>query len=348
MTVEPEFSLHQPCINSVFASLLFDYMEKVANADVDAFLASLQLKRKEIEAQEQISMANFLLLMEEGAKYLHDPDLGLHYYEKLDYRHLGVLGYALINSKTLGDALNMVMRYYCLFQNDMEHALATTATKAILSYRVTNKNLPPSRQDSEMTLMASLIFIRDCIDSDWRPDEAYFQHPAPEDLSEHKRLICDNLHFNHHANQLVFDKSCLDLAVKNADELLSQSLLSTLEELLKLRQQPSDKNWLNAMQNQIAEQLSEGVPAIEEIAEHMNMSRRTLQRKLSQEGITFKGLVEQIRRELGKNYLSVSNMPLQDIAFLLGYSDIAAFNRAFKRWEKVSPSEYRMQHQTHL
>ncbi|GAB3113437.1 AraC family transcriptional regulator [Aestuariicella hydrocarbonica] len=333
--------LHQSRINAVYSKLLFRHMER-AHADVDQFLAKLQLQRSDFESDDdQIPMSTFLLLMEEAAKYLQDPNLGLHFYQGFDQREQGVLGYALVNCKTLGEAINLVVRYYCLFQNDMSYELAIHDDKAFLSYEVTAKHLPPSRQDSEMTLMAVVVLIRQSVDAGWSPLEAHFQHPAPANLDEHKRVLCDKLLFNQAKNQLVFDPQILQSTLKNADLLLSQSLTTTLEEILKLRQGSSENQWLNTLRNHIIDSLNQGAPAIEDIADKMHMSRRTLQRKVSQEGITFKDLVENTRQELATNYLSASDMPLQDIAFLLGYSDINSFNRAFKRWTQHTPHEYR-------
>ncbi|AOS96000.1 HTH-type transcriptional regulator VirS [Microbulbifer aggregans] len=328
-------------ISSNYALALLDYMRERA-VDTDAFLRELKLSEADLGGEHgQMPMATFLMLMEEAAKYLGDPNLGLHYYEGMDFRRHGVFGYALLNSKNLGDALALGNRYYCLFQQDTEMRLERYGDRVSLTYIITAKNLPHSRQDAEMTTMSLMSLVRQMVDPNWRPDEVHFKHDAPADLSEHKRLLCDKLEFNAPYNRLYFAADILDVPFQNADPQLNLSLTSTLNQLLELRQLPSENDWLKSIQDHIIDALSEGVPPIEEIAERLHMSQRTLQRKLSQQDLTYKELVEYVRRELAINHLKASDIAVQDIAFLLGYSDLSTFNRAFKRWTGETPLEFR-------
>lgn len=335
-------SIHSAQISSNYALALLDYLREKTSVDPVAFLKELKLTEEELVGEQGlIPMATFIMLMEEAAKYLNDPCLGLHYYEELDFRRHGVFGYALLNSKTLGDALALGKRYYCLFQQDTETLIERKGERISLTYAITAKNLPHSRQDAEMTIMSLVALIRQMVDPLWRPDEVHFQHDAPADLSEHKRLLCDKLVFNAPHNRLYFAAAMLDAPFSNVDPQLNQSLTATLNQLLQLRQLPSGDDWLKSIQDHIIDALSEGVPPIEAIAERLHMSQRTLQRKLAQHDLTYKELVEYVRRELAINYLKASDIAVQEIAFLLGYSELSTFNRAFKRWTGETPLEYR-------
>jgi AraC-like DNA-binding protein len=92
----------------------------------------------------------------------------------------------------------------------------------------------------------------------------------------------------------------------------------------------------------LVEQLSSGHATQESIAKALNLSPRTLQRKLKEEGTTYKQLLDTTRRELAAQYVKESHLSVNEITFLLGFSEPANFSRAFKRWTGVSPSQYRL------
>ncbi|MCZ6828293.1 MAG: AraC family transcriptional regulator, partial [Gammaproteobacteria bacterium] len=241
MPQDNEVLLHQAQISTNYVRILLAKLSQKNSVDIDSFLAGRNLDKALLVRQDgMLPMSTFLLLMEEAAATTHDPCLGLHYYEDIDFKDLGIFGYALLNSESLGDALALSCRYYCLFQSDMKITLSTSGDRAQVAYQITARNLPYSRQDSEMTIMAIAMVVRRLIDDNWRPEAVYFQHPAPADTSEHKRLLCSNLHFDHPVNKIVFDKALLQAPVSNADTKLSQSLEATLEQLLTLRQLPSE------------------------------------------------------------------------------------------------------------
>jgi AraC-like DNA-binding protein len=93
--------------------------------------------------------------------------------------------------------------------------------------------------------------------------------------------------------------------------------------------------------SEIARALSEGLPKMAEIARRMGLSARSFHRRLSEQGLSFQTLTEETRREIAINMLREDRYALSEIAFLTGYSEQSAFNRAFKRWMGVTPAAYR-------
>lgn len=83
-----------------------------------------------------------------------------------------------------------------------------------------------------------------------------------------------------------------------------------------------------------------GIPSLEELAANFNTSARSLQRKLQEEGVTYQQIVDTIRKSLALHYLQSGNYPLKEISYILGYNEISAFNRAFKRWTGTTPLNY--------
>ena len=93
--------------------------------------------------------------------------------------------------------------------------------------------------------------------------------------------------------------------------------------------------------NAIAKSLSNGVPSIDEVAAALFMTKRTLQRRLADEGVLYNEYADEIRRKLAVQYVKNTKMPLTEVAFLLGYSHVSAFSRAFRRWMGQSPNDFR-------
>ena len=98
------------------------------------------------------------------------------------------------------------------------------------------------------------------------------------------------------------------------------------------------------MQSTLIEQLPSGVPKQQDTASALNMSIRNLQRRLNEKGSSFKELLNRTRKELAIHYLQDSEKPVIEIGFLLGYVDASNFARAFRRWQGMSPLEYRKDH----
>ncbi|MEM9740777.1 MAG: helix-turn-helix transcriptional regulator, partial [Pseudomonadota bacterium] len=92
----------------------------------------------------------------------------------------------------------------------------------------------------------------------------------------------------------------------------------------------------------VSQTLSEGVPTVSDIASHLGMSARTLQRRLSHKGSSFQQLVDHARRHLAEQLLRDTNYSLSEVAFLTGFAEQSGFTRAFKRWAGQTPRSYRL------
>lgn len=134
------------------------------------------------------------------------------------------------------------------------------------------------------------------------------------------------------------DLSLEDLAA--AESRLSPSQLQRLWQLIQSRILPT-LSFSVQVRPLIADQLARGRVRIEVVAAQLNMSRHTLYKKLKEENLTFAALLEDVRRERALTYLQDRSKPLVEIAEQLGFSELSAFSRAFKRWMGTSPAEYR-------
>jgi len=140
-------------------------------------------------------------------------------------------------------------------------------------------------------------------------------------------------------NAFVVDREFLERQVPAADPRLYKILRRYLDHVLS--EMPREDNFLASMRKAIAEAMREGVPKLAPVAKRLATSPRTLQRRINEHGLNFKELTDDTRRRFAMKYLKDRKHTLTQIAFLLGYSEVSAFNRAFKRWTGSTPLKYR-------
>jgi AraC-like DNA-binding protein len=171
--------------------------------------------------------------------------------------------------------------------------------------------------------------------------EARFQHPPlpREALEELEASLTCPIRFNASDTRLVLSERVTErpLLAQNRDlfAYLDRHALALQERLARA---PSLAGRLREL---LVERLRDGEPDQPSIARALGLSERTLQRRLQEESSSFAGLVDEVRSDLARGYLSDSKLAIFEIAFLLGYSEPSAFNRAFRRWTGQSPSEFR-------
>ncbi len=338
-----EGTFSAPQISVRYLLPLFRYL-RIHNRDLaESYLKRYQLDEEQFESEQTIGMDCYQTLLESAAEEIGDTNLGLRVYETLELKDLGILGYAMASAVDINSAMTLNIRYHHLYQTGMGLAMEEHGNRVHMTYRVLSPGLGYSRQDSEISLMFGVFVIRLLAKSDWRPDEAHFQHSAPDNIAEHKQLLCQKLYFDQPTNKLVFEKDILSHPIRNAN----QHLFHTMEEALRRivqTQEHDDDALLESVQREIIAALPEALPSIEQVSDTLKMGARTLQRRLSEKGYNFSKLLDMTRRQLAMNYLKNSTMSTTEIAFLLAYSESSAFDRAFKRWTSMKPLEYRQQH----
>jgi AraC-like DNA-binding protein len=171
--------------------------------------------------------------------------------------------------------------------------------------------------------------------------EAAFQHPAPANAARYQQVLRCPVHFNQPEVRLVVRRELFDRPLRRPDPGLFQYLeqhAQTLDARLAERRSLSDQ-----VRERLLGGLREGEPQQVGVARLLGMSERTLQRRLRDEGTTFAALLDDVRAEAARMYLRDPRLAVFEVAFLLGFSEASAFNRAFRRWTGSSPSDFRKQ-----
>jgi AraC-like DNA-binding protein len=313
-----------------------------AGADPDQVLRTLELDRAVLSnAESFIPCSTFARLLEEAARATGDPCFGLHFGERFNIKNIGALAYVVLNSPTIAVADQHVARYLKLYNQAAKVFFTVEEKRAYLQYVLVELGIAVPRQENEYSMVIRLNTIRMMVGSQWAPLEVRFAHEAPEQILEHLRIFGAPVLFGYPTNVFVIEREFLERQIPAADERLYEIMRRYLERILE--EMPQEHEVLASVRRAIAESMREGDPNLARVAKKMAMSPRTLQRQLKEQGMEFKNLVDDTRRRFALSYLKNRKNTLTEIAFLLGYSEASAFNRAFKRWTGRTPLTYRNQ-----
>jgi AraC-like DNA-binding protein len=198
---------------------------------------------------------------------------------------------------------------------------------------------PVPRQRFEFDLLTILSFCRWIISKDLRPSALELRFPPPADLQPYKDAFKCSLRFNSSANALLFASADVISPLPTAHPLLADVHERVASEHLRRLDLAHVSSRARAA---IIRHLPEGEPRRAEIANKLEMSERTLQRRLEAEGTSFQHLLDVTRRELAQQYLGQTDLSLADACYLLGFRDQSSFFRTSKRWFGTSPRQYRL------
>ena len=171
----------------------------------------------------------------------------------------------------------------------------------------------------------------------------FFKHGAPDSTLAHERHFGCPVHFGSDRDALLVSHETMQAPNLLGDQSIVRFFDTHLEE--ELSKFDDDASLERRTRIQISQSLSQGVPTVSEIAGRFGMSGRTMQRRLSDRGYSFQALIDESRRELAERLLKETEYALAEVAFLTGFSEQSAFNRAFKRWAGQTPRSYRLQTQ---
>ena len=264
--------------------------------------------------------------------------LALDWITSWDVTDTGVLGYVLLQLRTVGEALEAAIRYAHLINQGAQAALRKGSPTSRMGFEL-QPDLLAIQQLPEAMLAGMVLLLRRSVDPSFRPLAARFPHPATERTPALERYF--GAPVLHEAGEVSIEvpSELLDRPLPNADPVLAGYLRKQADLLLERLAVP--KAVSRDCARRIAERLGSGEPSQTSIARQMGMSERTLQRRLAAEGSTFNELLEEARRTIAFSYLADRKLAAYEVSFLLGYREPATFFRAFKRWTGKTPQQYR-------
>lgn len=287
----------------------------------------------------RIPYADMMMLSELASRMTKDVAFGLHVGEQVEQHSYGIVGYSVVSSATLGEALRNLERFLPIWTNVGAFKLDVEPAVAHFQWKYSDGSLPEPRHDVEMTMAAIARFNRLSGGAAWRPREVWFAHAKPKDVSEHARIFRAPVRFGMPVNSLLLDSSLLSLPLRGANPVAHEVINEAAEQLLAMS--PGKANLTQSVLSFIRQRLCSGDFSLHETSRHLGLSGRTLQRKLREESASHRLLVEQARRDLSRCLLLGSHATATEAAYALGFSDPTAFHHAFQRWHGMPPQAYR-------
>jgi AraC-like DNA-binding protein len=267
-----------------------------------------------------------------------DAAFGLHAAEQASAAPFDVLDFATAQCATLRDAIEAMVRYQRLLHEANDVRLEVTAGEARLTQRWRLPEAPP-RHLSECIAAQWMLRARALLGRPFVPRRVELMHAPPDDVSEHRRFFGVPLAFLSDGNGLRFDATLLDAPLVHSDPSLALVLRRHADDLLA--RLPTPAGIAAKLRRQLTETLASEPPDAERSARALGMSVRSLQRRLEEEGTSFKAVLDEARSTLALSHLRDPKRTVSEVAFLVGFSELSAFSRAFRRWTGQSPAGWR-------
>lgn len=196
------------------------------------------------------------------------------------------------------------------------------------------------RLSNEASIASIAAISQEVSTGTFRPLAIYFRHTLPCSAAAHEKHFGCPVHFGTDMDALLISHDAMRVPNRVGDPSIVRFFDTQLEE--ELSKFDDDASLERRVRMQISQALSQGIPTVSSIASYFGMGGRTLQRRLSDRGYSFQTLVDESRRELAERLLKDTEYPLAEVAFLTGFSEQSAFNRAFKRWAGQTPRSFRI------
>jgi len=307
---------------------------------IDGLLKEVGLRKADlVEPETPLPQTAVLQLLESAARLAGDANYGLHLGASLQVRHYGVLGFLALNSPTLLDAMVNMQRFYKVAREGGDFEIERAGPQVALRFRVRDPALRSLRHNS--AFLAAMI-VRGCRDLTWHsisPLRAEFIHEEPAQSVEYAHILGCPATFGADWDAVIYAEEMTRLPVMGADANLLQILALSCQYLLG--PSPKTRDILLEVRQLIIERLPKGEANIEAIAAALNMSSKTLERRLADRGESFSRLLDGTRFNAVRHYLEETDMRLSQVAYLAGYTEPAALVRAFKRWTGETPAKFR-------
>jgi len=307
--------------------------------DADRILGAARLTVDDVGNPEaSLDLRNYCAMFEQAARQTGVDDFGLRFGRGYDIKRMGPLGALLVNSPTLGAALSNLCQYFTAVQEHSSLRLTADGELMRLEYQIRDGRIAARRQDAELSIGMFNNIFRRCFGPGWSPAEIHFEHLRAAAPLAHDTLLNAPVYFAQGRNAILFRRDLLRQPMPGADPTKLPALAAQVR-TRAAQARPDD--FIGLVVAAIRHGFMQGDASIASAASSLGLSQATLYRQLAALGADFSTLTQTIRHELALLYTAQPHIPLTDIAALLGYSELSAFSRAFRRWTGMAPATYR-------
>jgi AraC-like DNA-binding protein len=324
------------------ARALFDYAV-TEGASADELAERANVNRDDLlDHDNRVPFASYVALVRAAKDLCGDPALPLHFAEAVDPSEFSVVGLLTHASETMLDAMTQINRYDPLIaEMELRGPQRFVFEQTGYSHWVVDTRANPNDfpEATETTFTRLICGPRRFLP---RPHilEVEVTHPAPSHRAEYDRIWCVPVTFEAKRNAMRMDPSIYTWRVQLQPRYMFSVLSAHADALLQELER--SKTVRGRVESLIMPILHRGEVNAEVIANRMGLSRQTVYRKLKAEGVTFEQVLDSLRHKLALHYLRSKRISVHETAYLVGFSDPAAFSRAFKRWTGTTPRTMRL------
>lgn len=291
----------------------------------------------------QIDSLVYNAILEEMVTASGDPFFGVHAGEHLNLSTAGLIAQITQTSATVKQALEQC----CAFANLGCSSMPMTMHEEVDAYKMVLKPDVLWRQQSGLAVVqtaeGNITFLlrafRNLTRMRYDPMSIEVDWPRKEPIAEYERVWGCPVSFNAEGIHIYLSKEHVEEKVLTADYNLFRILVAHARE--RSNDMEQERGFTKVVKQSVIGLIKPEFPTIQQVSGHLNMSVRTLQRRLGQEGYTYKALIDDLRKDFALSYLKRADLSIADVAYLLSYAEVSAFTRSFKRWTGKAPGEYR-------
>jgi AraC-like DNA-binding protein len=327
-------------VSTIMVRVVVDAVER-AGVSRNELLGPLNVDAARlVEADGRFDLEEFARLQMRAMDLTRDEALGLHIAERTPDSAFDLIGHVVSHAPTLREAFALCAQFQRLILDDSHSTLSETGTTATLRYNFARSSERADRMMAEFVVAAFLRFVRVFAGSDVvTPQVASFEHPRPLHQREYARLFGDAARFSQPVTALTFDRALLDRSQLHQNPGLYSMLRTQAERALErvtvaLRPAEQVERYLRARP-------PARIPDLSTAARELGLSARSLRRRLAADATSYRSLVRAALEASAGHMLRNPRHSIQETAHALGFSNVGAFHRAFKRWTGMTPAEYR-------
>jgi AraC-like DNA-binding protein len=313
---------------------------KAGKLEAECLLYNSGIKDVDLEKELTLTAQQLDTISNNAIEMSKDSQLGLLVGSSMDISSQGIFGYAIITSTTIGDALKLMVRYNKALLPSIDVKMLSRENRVEVIIKAPHLRDDLERFYIELLYAAIMRSGNTLIPKGRASVHVEFQYDVPYDKAPYQQLFGSKVKFNSARSVLSFDETSLDLAIVTANPVARDIFRRECDRLLS---RDTHRGMISERVQEVLLQSGTEFPTSMRVANQLHMSESTLQRRLAKEGYKFQQLLDQVRNKLAHEYLTGTQLTINEIASLLGFSDTANFRRAFKRWSKQTPTAVRNQ-----
>ena len=309
--------------------------------DVPAVLAKVGARLEQVSDDAiRLEVPKQIGILELAAEELQDGLLGFHLARNFDLREIGLVYYVIASSDQLSDALLNGKRYCAIMNDGVRLNVGLDDRTVVIAFDYDGVDRQSDRHQIEFWLTTMVRICRQVTDSRLAPRHLRIRHQRGETPTEFRSFFGCDVEFGADSDAIIFPAAVATLPIVGRDNYLNDLLQRYAESALADR--PRERAPLrSAVERVLPQLLAHARASASNVAKQLAISTRTLSRQLRDEGVTFAEILEETRAALAKRYLAERDLPVSEIAWLLGYREISSFTHAFKRWTGMTPRQFR-------